>query len=219
MGNVVGLVEEIIPPNRVIERQRDHVRRFAYRLHYTMTQHLRDVVLNSVASFTKIWDTYTIKENEVDDDLDDYQDPAGPPVAEPEFQMSPMFRIKLAVDWEDKFIFVPTLEEMTDIILIMLDEICDRVSGVEDLVSRLDPKIVGVEKVQDIRTIPRDHPRVEAQRNIIKVLPWNPSNVYLMSLFYLNLHANKVHLAGSSLASNSLRVLNNSFNSFLALVT
>lgn len=199
MGNVVGLVEEIIPPNRVTDKQRDHVRRFAYRLHFTMTQHLRDVVLNSVASFTKIWDTYTIKEKVVDDDLDDYQDPAGPPSAEPEFAKPPMFRIKLAVDWEDQFVFVPTLEEMTEIILIMLDEICDRVSGVEDLVSRLDPKIVGVEKVQDIRTIPRDHPRVEAQRNIIKVLPSNPSNVYGLTLFHLSLHAKRVQPAESFL--------------------
>jgi hypothetical protein len=168
MGNVVGLVEEIIPPNRVTNKQRDHVRRFAYRLHYTMTQHLRDVVLNSIASFTKLWDAYTIKEIVKDDDLDDFTNPLGPPIVELDFKKPPMFLIKLVVDWEDHFVFVPTLEEMEEVILMMLDDICDHVGGIEDLVSRLDPKIIGVEKFQDIKTIARDHPEVETQRLIIK---------------------------------------------------
>jgi len=173
MGNVVELVEKIIPPNRVTDKQRDHVRRFAYRLHYTMTQYLHDVVLNSVASFTKLWNAYTIKEIVKDDDLDDFTDPARQPtISEPDFKKPPMFLIKLVVDWEDHFLFVPTLEEMEEVILMMFDDICDHVGGIEDLVSRLDPKIVGVEKFQDIKTIPRDHPRVETHRTIIKVSPW-----------------------------------------------
>lgn len=180
MGNVVGLVEEIIPPNRITDKQRDHVRRFAYRLHYTMTQHLRDVVLNSVAAFSKLWDAYTINDIAEEEDLDDFIDPARPPVAEPDFKNPPMFLIKLIVDWEDHFVYVPLLEEIQEVILMMLDDICERVGGIEDLVSRLDPKIVGIEKVKNIHTISRNHTQVEAHRAIIKVCQW----IFWMITFY-----------------------------------
>jgi hypothetical protein len=55
------------------------------------------------------------------------------------------------------------------LILVMLDDICNNVAGIEDLVSRLDPKVVGEFKVQDIHTISKDEPQIEAARAVIKV--------------------------------------------------
>ena len=169
MGNVTEIIEDIIPPNQITDKQKSHVRRFAYRLHYTMTQHLRDVVLNSVESYKQLWEDYAIKD--VTKDVDTTHD----------FEMSdhvtllveekkpPFFFIKLTVDDEDNFIYAPFLEEIEEVILVMLDDICDNVSGIGDLVSRLDPKVVGEFKVQDIHTISKDEPQIEAARTIIKV--------------------------------------------------
>ncbi|KAG0563637.1 hypothetical protein KC19_8G047400 [Ceratodon purpureus] len=81
----------------------------------------------------------------------------------------PFFLIKLAVDYEDDFVFAPFLEEIQEVVLVMLDDICDNVAGIEDLVSRLDPKIVGDFKVHDIFTISKEDARVEAARSVIKL--------------------------------------------------
>ena len=172
MGNVVQVVEDIVPPNLITEQQKSHVHRFAYRLHYTMTQHLRDVVLQSVEAYKKLWDEYTIKDMVEAEDIDDFatRDPIAPEEAKAtEEKKPPFFFIKFTVDYEDQFVFAPTLEEIQDVVLQMLDDICDNVEGMEDLISCLDPKLIGENKPKYILTISKTDPPVEAARAVIKV--------------------------------------------------
>lgn len=172
MGNVVGLVEEIIPPSDITDQQKSHVRRFAYRLHFTMTQHLRDVVLNSVDAWAKLWDAYTMGEVIEDEDADDFVMPDNDTPLEAEVEEpkpKPYFLVKLSVDKDCKFVFVPELEEIKEVILVMLDDITLSVAGIENLVSRLDSKIVEVNKTQEIHTVTKDHLRVVAARTKIQV--------------------------------------------------
>ncbi|XP_073386521.1 uncharacterized protein [Physcomitrium patens] len=171
MGNVVGLVEEIIPPSDITDQQKSHVRRFAYRLHFTMTQHLRDVVLNSVDAWAKLWDAYTMGEVIEDEDADDFVMPDNDTPLEAEVEEpkpKPYFLVKLSVDKDCKFVFVPELEEIKEVILVMLDDITLSVAGIENLVSRLDSKIVEVNKTQEIHTVTKDHLRVVAARTKIQ---------------------------------------------------
>lgn len=169
MGNVIQVVEDIIPANNITEKQNSHVRRFAYRLHFTMTQHLRDVVLNSVEAYKSLWDDYTIRDAVEEEETDfEMQDPNAPPKVAAE-KKPPFFLIKLTVDFEYHFIFAPFLEEIEQVILVMLDDICDNVAGIEDLVSRLDPRVIGDIKAQEIHTISKDEPRVVAAREVVKV--------------------------------------------------
>lgn len=172
MSNVVGLVEELIPPKNVTSKQKAYLQAFANRLNYTMTQHLQDIVLNSVNLFKKLWDEYTIGGEQKEEEEDEFEvhDPASEKKEEIKFARPPFFMIKLVVNEVSQFVFIPYLEEVEETVLTMLDELCDSVEGIEDLTSRLDPRICGTKHPKFIDTIQKDHPRVLAARAVIQVI-------------------------------------------------
>ena len=172
MSNVVGLVEELIPPKNVTLKQKAYLQAFANRLNYTMTQHLRDIVLHSVDSFKKLWDEYAMKDEqkEVEEDEFEVPDLASEKNEEKKFARPPFFLIKLVVNEVSQFVFIPYLEEIEETVLTMLDELCDSVEGIEDLTSRLDPRICGTKHPKFIDTIQKDHPHLLAARAAIHVI-------------------------------------------------
>ena len=169
---MVGLVEEIIPPKSVTSEQKARLHALSHRLNFTMTQHLRDVILNSVESFKKLWKEYDIQDPPGVTEVDAFEvadHNSQTEIKEQNFARPPFFLIKLAVNELNEFIFLPFLEEIEETIMTMLDDICESVTGIDDLVSRLHPRICGLEVSKPIQTIGNDYPKVVAARIEIKV--------------------------------------------------
>ncbi len=94
----------------------------------------------------------------------------------------PMFSIKLKVGDDNKLAFVPALEEIEETVLMMLDDLCESVTGIANLVSRLNSQFYNSHNNRKkMETVSMDEPQVITARNIIKV----PSLAYCLSQFHI----------------------------------
>jgi hypothetical protein len=180
----VSLVEELIPAKNLTRTKEERVLAFAQRLNFIMTQHLRDVVLNSISNFTRLWEHYTLVDSlqERDQMEIDGKSSAAAALEKELCSKPPMFSIKLKVSDDNKLAFVPALEEIEETVLMMLDDLCESVTGIANLVSRLNSQFYNSHNNRKkMETVSMDEPQVIAARNIIKV----PSLAYCLSQLHI----------------------------------
>ncbi|KAH9558616.1 hypothetical protein CY35_06G017100 [Sphagnum magellanicum] len=167
----VSLVEELIPAKNLTRTKEEQVLAFAQCLNFIMTQHLRDVVLNSISNFTRLWEHYTLADSlqERDQMEIDGKSSAAAALEKELCSKPPMFSIKLKVGDDNKLAFVPALEEIEETVLMMLDDLCESVTGIANLVSRLNSQFYNSHNNRKkMETVSMDEPQVITARNIIK---------------------------------------------------
>ncbi len=187
VSNVVGMIDELVPHGEELpEASRAKIVAFVKRLSLTMVDQLQEISLRSLEIYRSIWEDYYWSriEEEIPEGLKrkvahvknlglEEQEAAAaattpiPKDNDSNVPKTPFFVIKLMM-LDDHFEYVPTLNDVTETVIEVIDLMLDHMQDVDKLESRLEDlfHVLGTEKMT---ALSKDHKKVIAAKIAIKV--------------------------------------------------
>ncbi len=184
MSNVVGMIDELVPHGEELpEASKAKIVAFVKRLSLTMADQLQEIPLHSLEIYRSIWEDYYWSriEEEIPEGLKrkvahvkGLEEPeaaaATAPIPKDNDSLvpkTPFFVIKLMM-LDDHFEYVPTLNDVTETVIEVIDLMLEHMQDVDKLESRLED-LFHVLSTEKMTALSKDHKKVIAAKIAIKV--------------------------------------------------
>ncbi len=189
VSNVVGMIDELVPHGEELpEASRAKIVAFVKRLSLTMADQLQEISLRSLEIYRSIWEDYYWSriEEEIPEGLKrkvphvknlGLEEPEAAAAAatttpipkddDSRVPKTPFFVIKLMM-LDDHFEYVPTLNDVTETVIEVIDLMLDHMQDVDKLESRLED-LFHVLSTEKMTALSKDHKKVIAAKIAIKV--------------------------------------------------
>lgn len=179
------MIEELTPSHEeFLEHWKQQLLTLVRRLSMTMTEHLLEVVLQSLRKYRKLWSDYLVSidwtpvvdRNALQNKEDVVTEVAEMVVANEgqqfpdvplRFLANPMFKVFLKVE-ADNFVFEPALAAVEETVLGGLDAIVRAVTGLHELESRCTTLCATYDE-REMKVIAADSPVIVSIREFIQV--------------------------------------------------
>lgn len=167
---MVGLIDELVPHGvEIPEVSRNLILGFVRRLSLTMAAQLQEILLRSVCIYRQIWDNYYSSRvvEATPKGQKETKKSVKPQIKEKSSTLVPMFVIKLMLI-VDHFEYLPTLADVSETVIKIIDKMVEVMQGIDDLESRLEDLFRNL-STKKMAAIAKGHPIVVATKSAIQV--------------------------------------------------